>query len=103
MTCTIEDGIYICDGYEDVSSFDLLYMSKDFQAPTAHEVSLVKIGDYIEVNNGGERFWTKVIYKEFSCCYFVATIQDDLKMPHPFSKGDNIKFHKFNIYSIRYV
>lgn len=99
MTCTIENGIYICDGFEDVSTFDLLYMSKDFQAPTDHEVSLVEIGDYIEVNNDGERFWTKVINKY--SCYFVATIQDDLKMPHPFSKGDNIKFHKFNIYNIR--
>jgi hypothetical protein len=101
MTCILKNGIYTCDDIEDVTTFDLLYMSKEFQAPTDQEVKLIEIDDYLQLGNGREVFYIKVIDIDYCYCHFTGIIQDDLKLSDPLSQGDRLKIHKFNIYSIK--
>ena len=101
MSCTIANGVYICDGFKDVTEFDFLTTGIDFTAPTPEEVSLVEVGDYLEVNHIGERFWTMVV--DIDRCDFIARVEDDLEFIHPFIKGDLIKFNKYNVYTVRKV
>lgn len=87
----------IYDGFMDVREFD-----KDIQCfdpPGNEAIDELEVGDCVEVNHNGERFWIKIV--EFcGICDIIGNVLSDLIFDHPFKKGDNIKFAKWNIYSI---
>jgi hypothetical protein len=70
-----------------------------FDFPGQKAIDELEVGDCVEVNHNGERFWTKFV--EFcGPCDIVATVLSALVFDHPFTTGDNIKFAKWNVYSI---
>ena len=87
----------IYDGFIDIRDFD-----KDvacFDAPGEGAIMELQPGDCLEVNHDGERFWTTFI--EFcKPCDIITKVLSQLVFNHPFQTRDNIKFAKWNIYSI---
>lgn len=87
----------IFDGFIDVRDFD-----KDvqcFDPPGTEALDELKVGDCVEVNHNGERFWTRVV-ELCGICDIVARVLSTLVFSHPFATGDIIKFAKWNVYAI---
>jgi len=91
------DDLKIYDGYIDVRDFD--YLVQCFDPPGNEALDELKVGDCVEVNHNGERFWTKVV-EICKVCDIVGVVLSNLVFDHPFTTGDNIKFARWNVYSI---
>ena len=91
------NDLEIYDGYIDVRDFD-----KDvqcFNPPGNEALNELVVGDCVEVNHNGERFWTKIV-ELCPPCDIVAQVLSTLVFNHPFTTGDNIKFARWNVYTI---
>jgi len=58
----------------------------------------VEVGDLVEINNNGERFWAEII--ELCNCYYIGRVRGPLLRPHTFGVGDLIRIDIKNIYNL---
>ena len=93
-----ECNLEIYEDFIDVRDFDKDVF--DFNAPTQVMLDDLEVGDCVEVNHNGERFWNE-IEKFCGSCDLVAKVYQDLVFDHPFAKGSLIKFSRWNIYTIK--
>lgn len=59
----------------------------------------VEVGDLVEINNNGERFWVEII--ELCNCYYIGRVLGPLYRPHDFGVGDLIWVDIQNIYNVK--
>lgn len=69
-----------------------------FEAPTTEDLEKVKVGDYVKVSTGDERFWVEVTKVDGS--KISGEINNDLVCTdnHGLKCGDKIEFNKECIY-----
>jgi hypothetical protein len=98
MACN--DYEYSCEDEECTNAWDLsrLYGCYESPKPVTNLEREVEVGDCIEVNQGGERFWIQVT--DVCVCYVVGFIVSDLVLDHPFNKGDTIRVEIWHIYNV---
>ena len=95
-TCQ-DDVDYVYDDCVDAWELSRLYGCNEAPNPVSN-MSEVSVGNCIEVNQGGERFWIKVLA---TCtCYVIGRVMAPLEMPHPFSVGDTIRVEIYHIYNV---
>lgn len=96
MTTCKDEVDYVCDDCTD--AWDLY---RNCQVAEVHPISSadeVSVGNCVEVNQGGERFWLKVLA---TCtCFLIGRVMTDLVFPHPFSKGDTLKVTIQQVYNV---
>ena len=96
MTTCQDDVDYDCKDCTD--AWDLY---RNCQAADVHPTSSgdeVSVGNCIEANQGGERFWVKVLA---SCnCFIIGRVLPPLVFSHPFNVGDTIKILIQQIYNV---
>lgn len=69
-----------------------------FAAPTEEDIAQIKVGDYVKVCDGEERFWN--IIKKMDGDIIVAEINNKLVCGQDYNLGDLIQFSKHHIYDI---
>lgn len=95
MSCSDYD--YKCDDCVDAWELSRLYGCNESPNPVT-DLDQVEVGDCIEVNQNGERFWIQVT--DVCICFVVGIVVSDLVFSHPFSKGDSIRVEIWHIYNV---
>jgi hypothetical protein len=72
----------------------------NFHVPSDEEIAAVKVGDYVKLAVGNERFWVKVV-KKYADKDMLGRIDNDLvcTAAHGLKCDDLIKFRPRNILS----
>lgn len=71
---------------------------ESFQAPNHDELSSLKIGDFVKICNGKERFW--VIIEKLDGNQLTGRVDNILVFSCGYSRGDRVSFQKDHIYNI---
>lgn len=98
MSCNCKNYKYDCKDCTDAWGLSRLYGCKESPSPVYDLEFEVDVGDCVEANQGGERFWIRVT--DTCNCYLVGIIVSDLVFDHPFKKGDCIKITTQQIYNV---
>ena len=97
MSCKDKD-YYKCDTCTDAWELSREYGCKESPNPVTDLDREVEIGDCVEVNEGGERFWIQVT--DVCRCFIIGIVISDLVFPHPFTTGDKIRVEIYHIYNV---
>ena len=96
MTCKEFD--YDCE--DCVNAWELSREYSCNESPKCvNSVNEIKVGEYVEANQGGERFW--VVVTDICDCYIIGVVITNLKLSHPFTVGEKIKIGLQQIYNVR--
>ena len=95
MSCA--DYVYKCHDCVDAWELSRMYGCHESPNPIA-SIDEVDVGDCVEVNHNGERFWIKVT--DVCRCFIVGEIISNLIYNHPFNKGQNIRVEIWAIYNV---
>ena len=97
MTCK-NNYDYKCDDCTDAWELSRNYSCFESPNPVIDLDMEVDIGDCVEANQGGERFWVRVV--EVCVCYIIGVVISDLVFNHPFNKGERIRLEIYHIYNV---
>ena len=97
MTCKDKD-YYKCDDCVDAWELSRMYGCKESPNPITDLEREVRIGDCVEANQNGERFWVQVT--DVCVCYILGIVRGPLSFPHPFSPGEKIRLEIYQIYNV---
>ena len=89
---------YKCNDCTDAWELSRLYSCNESPNPVSDIDREVEVGDCVEANQGGERFWVQVT--DTCTCYIIGVVVSDLVFPHPFVKGQKIRLEIFHIYNV---
>jgi hypothetical protein len=96
MTCKEFD--YDCE--DCVNAWDLSREYSCKESPKCvNSVNEINVGEYVEANQGAERFW--VVVTDVCGCYIIGVVITDLKLSHPFTVGEKVKIGLQQIYNVR--
>lgn len=97
MSCKDKD-YYKCD--DCVNAWDLSreYGCNESPSPVTDLEREVEVGDCVEVNQNGERFWIQVV--DVCVCFIIGIVIGPLVFPHPFAIGDKIRVEIYQIYNV---
>ena len=97
MSCKDKD-YYKCD--DCVNAWDLSreYGCNESPSPVTDLEREVEVGDCVEVNQNGDRFWIQVV--DVCVCFIIGIVIGPLVFPHPFSVGDKIRVEIYHIYNV---
>lgn len=98
MACNCKNYDYDCKDCTDAWELYKLYGCNESPNPVRELDREVEVGDCVEANQGGERFWIEVT--AVCGCFVVGIIRSDFKFVHPFNKGDCIKITTQQIYNV---
>lgn len=91
-----KDYTHKCTECTDAWELSRLYGCNEAPHPLS-DLNDVEVGDCVEVNHGGERFWIQIT--AVCTCYVVGIVVSDLHFSHPFIKGDKIRVEIQQIYN----
>lgn len=97
MTCKDKD-YYKCDDCINAWELSREYSCNESPNPVIDLELEVSVGDCIEANQGGERFWLQVT--DVCVCFVIGTILGPLVFPHPFNIGDKMRIEIYQIYNV---
>jgi len=95
MGCSVYD--YKCNDCVDAWALSREYSCNESPNPI-QKLSDVEVGYCIEFNQGYERIWGRVI--EVCSCGYIVEILSNLKLLHPFSKGDRVRIEIVHVYNV---
>ena len=98
MSCQDRD-YYKCADCVDAWDLSRNYSCNESPNPVNSIDSEIEIGNLVEANQNGERFWVRVTDK--CVCYIIGIVVSELVFSHPFSKGDKIRLEIYQIYNVR--
>jgi len=98
MVCDCRNYDYDCKDCTDAWELSRLYGCRESPKPVFYLDMEVDVGDCVEANQGGERFWLEVT--AVCGCYVVGILISDLHFDHPFQKGDCLKILTQQIYNV---
>ena len=98
MACNCKKYDYDCITCTDAWELSRLYGCNESPNPVNELEREVEVGDCVEANQGGERFWIQVT--AVCGCFVVGIVVSDLVFNHPFSKGDCVKITTQQIYNV---
>ena len=97
LTMSCNDYDYNCVDCVDAWSLSREYSCNESPNPIQN-LSDVDIGYCIEFNQGHERIWGRVV--EVCSCGYIVEILSNLKLLHPFSKGDRVRIELVHVYNV---
>lgn len=90
--------LYNCTDCVDAWELSRTYTCNESPKPISNLYD-VDVGDLVEINQNGERFWVKIL--EICSCHYIVEVVSDLVFQHPFSKGDKIRIEIYHIYNVK--
>jgi hypothetical protein len=97
MTCKDKD-YYKCDTCVDAWELSKHYSCNESPNPVTDMDREVEVGDCVEVNNNGDRFWIEVT--DVCVCFIIGIILGPFHNDQPFSIGDKIRVEIYQIYNV---
>lgn len=97
MACK-DKNYYKCDDCVNAWELSKLYGCYESPNPVTDLEREVEVGDCVEVNQNGERFWIKVT--DVCVCFIIGTVIGPLQFSHPFVAGDRIRVEIYQIYNV---
>lgn len=85
--------------FEDAHAMSILH-PETFQLPSKTQIKKLTVGDFVQINAAGERFWCKVLFVRDTD--IVGQIDNELISTdkHGLKADDIIAFTTFNIYKV---
>jgi hypothetical protein len=97
MACKDKDN-YVCDTCVDAWELSKYYSCNESPNPVTNMEIEVEVGDCVEVNNNGDRFWIEVT--DVCVCFIIGIILGPFHNSQPFSIGDKIRVEIYHIYNV---
>jgi hypothetical protein len=97
MSCKDKD-YYKCDDCVNAWDLSRMYGCNESPNPVTDLEREVEIGDCVEVNQNGDRFW--ILVTEVCVCFIIGIVLAPLHFPHPFAVGDKIRVEIYHIYNV---
>lgn len=97
MSCKDKDH-YTCDTCVDAWELSKHYGCNESPNPVTDMDREVEVGDCVEVNNNGDRFWIQVT--DSCVCFLIGIILGPFHNTQPFSIGDKIRVEISQIYNV---
>jgi hypothetical protein len=97
MSCKDKD-YFKCDECTNAWELSRLYGCNESPNPVTDLEREVEVGDCVEVNENGDRFWIQVT--DVCVCFIIGIVLGPLVFPHPFAIGDKIRVEIYQIYNV---
>ena len=97
MSCKDKD-YYKCDDCVNAWELSRNYSCNESPNPVTDLEREVRIGDCVEVNENGDRFWIQV--SDVCVCFIIGIVLGPLHFDHDFGIGDKIRVEIYQIYNV---
>lgn len=97
MSCKDKD-YFKCDECTNAWELSKLYGCNESPNPVTDLEREVEIGDCVEVNHNGDRFWIQVT--DVCVCFIIGIVLGPLHFDHDFGVGDKIRVEIYQIYNV---
>jgi len=97
MSCK-DKNYYKCDDCVNAWELSKTYSCRESPKPVTDLEREVSIGDCVEVNQNGDRFW--IFVTDVCVCFIIGDVIGPLDFPHPFNIGDKIRVEIYHIYNV---
>jgi len=97
MSCKDKD-YFKCDECTNAWELSRLYGCNESPNPVTDLEREVEIGDCVEVNENGDRFWIQVT--DVCVCFIIGIVLGPLHFDHDFGVGDKIRVEIYHIYNV---
>lgn len=95
MSCNDYD--YNCADCVDTWILSREYSCNESPNPI-QDISDADVGYCVEFNQGAERIWGRVV--EVCSCGYIVEVLSNLKLLHPFEKGDRVRIGLIHVYNV---
>jgi hypothetical protein len=97
MSCK-NKNYFKCTKCTNAWELSTLYGCNESPNPVTDLEREVNVGDCVEVNEGGERFWIQVT--DVCVCFLIGVVLGPLRFSHGFSVGSRIRVEIYHIYNV---